>query len=269
MRHLNGWRWLAIGWILFLVLSPALMLILPDPLTMALDARLAGPPEIVLGTDELGRPILSRLVAGTTQTLSIVGLATFGSIVIGAVLGGIAGWFGGGVRTTVTVLVAAVWSVPVAVFAVLILSVVEINVVTVSLVIALTNWVGSARILETVIWRARCSSVVKSMRALGFSTGHILAHAVLPVVGRPMAVLFGFGCAETLALESGLSFLGLSLPPPLPTWGGQMSTGISYAHSAWWVSAVPALWITITIASFNALADAPILKGAGSHERPY
>jgi peptide/nickel transport system permease protein len=200
--------------------------------------------------------VISRLLHAARFTLLVTVAATALSLLLGAALGFIAGWYGGWVGHVVEALISLFWTVPLAIFAILVLVIVGARAETLILVIAGVNWVSSARVFRAAMVRLRYSTFIRSARALGFSTPSIIVSQVLPNLRGLVVVLVGFGAAETLALESGLAYLGLSLPPPSPTWGGMMADGIAYLTSGWWVSLLPAGVVTLTIASFRALTSA-------------
>jgi peptide/nickel transport system permease protein len=253
MPSKNVALYLSLIWLsALIILSIAVQWFGADPLAVHLGIRLSPPSHAnLLGTDELGRSLLSRLLNGARGTLIVTFFATMLSLSIGAIMGLIAGWYGRLADLLISGLINLFWSIPFAIFAILVLAVVGATTESVVFVIAGVNWVSSARVFRSETLRIRHSEFVRSARALGFSDPNILLHQVFPNLRRTAIVLAGFGATEALSLESGLAYLGLSLPPPLPTWGGMMSDGFAYLSTAWWICLLPALTITITLASFR------------------
>ena len=246
---------LAFGWLSLLGCLAAGADLLGDPLRMDLAARVQAPGADWLGTDELGRDLVARLFHAARFTLVVTAGATAFALTFGFALGAAAAWFGRFTDAAVMALVNLFWSVPFAVFAVLLVAIIGANTTTLIVAIGGVTWVSSARVFRSEMLRLRRSEFVVAARAAGFSPWQILFTHALPNLRAAAVGLLGYGAAETLALESGLAFLGLSLPPPLPTWGGMMADGLAHFSVGWWTAAVPAAMVTITLASLRALAD--------------
>jgi len=258
----------AMAWIAALVIGTVIVSLWgPDPLAIHLNHQLVAPNLAEpLGTDELGRSLLGRLLAAALSSLIMVFSATALSIAVGAFLGLVGGWFGGWIDAVIQALISLFWSIPFAIFAILLLTVAGASVISIVLVIAGVNWVGSARVIRAETLRIRSATFVSVARARGTSNAIILLSEILPNLRATALVLLGFGAAETLSLESGLAYLGMSLPPPSPSWGGIMNEGMPYVMSAWWVAAIPALAIVLTIASFRLFANGLAARGANDRE---
>jgi peptide/nickel transport system permease protein len=254
LRLDHWWLVLAIAWLGLVVTGSLAAHFAADPLAVDLSARFASPSSSHwLGTDELGRDTFARLLVSVQRTALICCGATVLALALGLVLGAVAAWFGGGVDKAVLLLINLFWSVPVAVFAILIVAVTDSRALALVCVIAGVNWVVSARVFRTNIIQVRRSEFVRFARSLGFSSPMIIGMHVTPHLRLVGLTLAGYALAETVALESGLAFLGLSLPPPNPTWGGMIADGLPYLSHAPCIAAAPALMLTLTMISLRTL----------------
>ena len=248
---------LALLWIALLAIAAFTSdaLPLPDPLDLDLAVALTPPgPDHLLGTDELGRDLLSRTLAAAQSTLIVTAAATALNLGIGTLLGIAAGFFGGWIDAIVLFIVDLFWSVPFVVFAVLIVSVTGASTVSLIVTIGLINWVTAARVVRAEASRLRDLDFVRTARAFGFSTRDVLLREIGPNLIPTVAALTAFTAIEVLTLETGLAFLGLSLPAPSPTWGGLLAEGLDYLTSAWWIVAFTAALITLTLAALQILS---------------
>jgi peptide/nickel transport system permease protein len=247
----------ALMWLAVLIVAacvwPALPL--PDPLAVDLGSTLS-PPTVDhwMGTDELGRDLLSRALAAAQATLIVTAAATALNLTLGVLLGIAAGFFGGWIDAIVTFVVDLFWSVPFVVFAVLIVSVTGASTVSLIVTIGLINWVTVARVVRAETARLRDLDFMRTARAFGFSTPALLFREVCPNLWPTVLALAAFTAIEVLTLETGLAFVGLSLPAPSPTWGGLLAEGLDYLTSAWWIVGFTALLITVTLASLQILS---------------
>jgi len=248
---------LASGWVALLTLSSifSTWLPLPDPLAVDL-GRALSPPGMGhwMGTDELGRDLLVRLVTAARATLLITAGAAALNVALGALLGGAAGFFGGWLDDVLSFLVDLFWSVPFLVFVVLIISVTGVSPLSLILTIGLINWVTAARVVRAETARLRGLDFVRTAQAFGFSHAAVLTHEILPNLRSTLMALAAFSAIEVLTLETGLAFLGLSLPAPAPTWGGLLAEGLTYLSAAWWMAVFTAGLITLTLASLQVLS---------------
>jgi peptide/nickel transport system permease protein len=250
-------RSLALLWLLVLAVAAFTSdaLPLPDPLDLDLASAL-GPPgaDHWLGTDELGRDLLARTLAAAQSTLIVTAAATMLNLGIGTLLGLIAGFFGGWIDAVVLFIVDLFWSVPFVVFAVLIVSVTGASTWSLIVTIGLINWVTAARVVRAEAARLRDLDFVRTARAFGFSTRDVLIHEIGPNLLPTVAALTAFTAIEVLTLETGLAFLGLSLPAPSPTWGGLLAEGLDYLTSAWWIVTFTAALIIMTLGALQVLS---------------
>jgi len=248
---------LAVLWLAILCLAALLSswLPLPDPLAIDLTAALSPPaPGHWLGTDELGRDLLARLLAAARATLLITFSAAFLNVALGALLGGIAGFFGGWLDAAMSFVIDLFWSVPFLVFVVLIVSITGVSPLSLILIIGLINWVTAARIIRAETAQLKGMDFVRTARAFGFSNREVLLHEILPNLRATLMALAAFSAVEVLTLETGLAFLGLSLPAPAPTWGGLLADGLNYLASAWWMAIFTATVVIVTLAALQGLS---------------
>jgi peptide/nickel transport system permease protein len=249
--------WFACGWLVALTFLAfaAPWLGLADPITVDLGQALRPPSRIHWGgTDELGRDVLSRLVHAARSTILVTAGATALDILLAALLGMLAAYRGGLADRALSFTIDLFWSVPFVVFVVLIVSILGVSVPTLILTIGAINWVTAARVIRAETARVRRQDFIRAAEALGFSSGAILWQHVLPNLRATLLTLTAYGAIEVLTLETGLAFIGLSLPAPNPTWGGMLADGLNYFASAWWLVACPASAISLTLLCLLLLA---------------
>jgi peptide/nickel transport system permease protein len=247
----------ALVWLAMIVLlaGAARWLPLADPLALDLSATTASPSLAhPAGTDELGRDVLSRLLHAAGATLVIVAGATSLSLVIAVLLGTAAGFLGGWLDIAVRIAVDLLWSVPFVVFVVLIVGITGVTTISLIVTIGVLNWVGPARVIRAEVARVRDADFMVAARAHGYPRSVILARELLPNLRRSLLTLAAYGAIEVLTLETGLAFVGLSLPAPTPTWGGMLADGLGYFSTAWWIVIGTSAVITLTLASLQIVA---------------
>jgi len=207
------------------------------------------------GTDTLGRDVLSRLLYGARVSLS-VGLVAVGiSMMIGVFLGALAGFYGGRIdailmRTTDMVLCFPTFFLILAVIAFL-----EPSIWNIMIVIGLTSWMGVARLVRAEFLSLKQREYVLAAQALGVSPLRIMAAYMLPNAMGPVLVSAVLGVAGAVLIESGLSFLGLGVQPPDPSWGNILTDGKDNIQIAWWLSFYPGIAILITVLGYNLLGE--------------
>jgi len=230
---------------------------LADPLSLDL-VRILAPPSAShwLGTDELGRDLLSRLVFASQSSLLITAGGTAFALSLAMLFGVTAGYLGGWWDRLIGLIIDAIWTVPFVVLLLLILAVTGISTLSLILCLGGINWVTAARVLRTETAALRRRDFIRTARSLGANRRSILVRELLPNLFPTLLALVGYGAAEILTVETGLAFLGLSLPAPTPTWGGMLAEGLSYFASDWWLPLLPALAITLTLLIFQILARA-------------
>lgn len=227
-----------------------------DPLAMDLGS-LKQPPSAAhfLGTDSIGRDILSRLVSGARISLSVGIIAAAISLGIGIFFGLVAGYFG----NTVDALLSQVFDIflafPSLLLAIGISAVMPPGLTSVMLAITLVGWAGFARLVRGITLSLKEQTYVEASRALGASSARILYRHILPNA-LPLVIVAGsLRVGGFILLEAALSFLGLGVQPPTPTWGSMISLNRAYINSAPWMVIFPGLAISITVISFNILGD--------------
>ena len=249
---------IAVAVLLTLVLTAVVgPLVVPyDPLSMDLDS-LRQPPSAVhlLGTDSKGRDILSRLVYGARISLAVGILAASLSMCIGIVLGLIAVYFCGRVDAVLTQMFDIFLAFPSLLPAIGISAVMSPGLTSAMLAITLVGWAGFARLVRGVTLSLKEQTYVEASRALGASSARILYKHILPNALPLILVAGSLRVGGFILLEAALSFLGLGVQPPAPTWGSMISLNRAYINSAPWMVIFPGLAISITVIAFNILGD--------------
>lgn len=247
-----------LGMILILaVLALAAPLIVPvSPLEQNLLQRLQPPSaKHWLGTDDLGRDLLSRMIYGTRISLSVGLIAVLITTLIGSLVGLSAGYFGKWLDSLLMRTVDILLCFPTFFLILMVIAFLEPSIYNIMLVIGVTSWPGLARLVRGETLSLREREFVLAARALGCSTFRILLVHLLPNVAAPILVSATLGVGNFILAESALSFLGLGVQPPTPSWGNILTTGKDYLHFAWWLSLFPGLAILITVLAFNLLGE--------------
>jgi peptide/nickel transport system permease protein len=232
---------------------------LPDPL--AQPDILAGsvPPGLghPFGTDQLSRDVLARVVAGTRISLSVALLAVTLSVTIGATVGLVSGYWGGLVDAALMRLVDGALAIPRLFILLLVLAVWErVPVVALIVLIGATGWFATSRLIRGEVLRLREEGYVRAAEALGARRRRIIFRHLLPNSLGPLLVAATLGVGDVILLEAGLSFLGLGIQPPTPSWGGMILDSKEVLVSAPWAGIFPGLAIVITVWSANLFGDA-------------
>jgi len=209
-----------------------------------------------LGTDETGRDVLARLLFGARVSLAVGLCAMTLSIAVGIVLGGLSGYRGGAIDAVVMRLADGMLTVPTFFLALLVLAVFGSNVVNVVLVIGLTGWMVVARVVRAEVLRTLPQEFVLASRALGLGGARLLVRHLLPQALPSLIVAATLGVAYAVLTESALSYLGLGVQPPTPTWGNMLSGAQYYVWKSPILALYPGAAIMLTVLSYNALGDA-------------
>lgn len=233
-----------------------------DPLQQDITQRLKPPAwtaggnaEYLLGTDGLGRDVLSRVIYGARISLLVGLAATCLSGTIGVFLGLVAGYFGGRVDATVSRVCDVQQAIPFLVLAIAVVALLGPGLLNLILVLAVTTWVNYFRVVRGQVLSVREEEYVWAARALGCSGWRILFRHILPNVAASIIVIATLLVANMIIFEASLSFLGLGVQPPIPTWGRIVSDGREYIVTAWWISFFPGLAILLTVMGMNLLGD--------------
>jgi len=230
---------------------------LQEPETMDLLSQFAPPSrEHVLGTDETGRDVLSRLVFGARTSLAVGLAAMVVALAVGTVLGALSGFHGGWPESVIMRFTDGMLTVPTFFLALLVLAVFGSNLVNVVLVIGLTGWMVVARVVRAEVLRTLPQEFVVASRALGGSEARVLVQHLLPQALPSLIVAATLGVAYAVLTESALSYLGLGVQPPTPTWGNMLTGAQHYVWKSPVLALYPGAAIMLTVLSFNALGDA-------------
>ncbi len=228
-----------------------------DPLAIDV-SHVLEPPSLAhpCGTDLLGRDVLSRLIYGARISLEVGVLAVGISLAIGVVLGAVAGYFGGWVDGLISRLIDIMLCFPTIFLILAVIAYLEPSIVNIMIVIGLTSWMGVARLVRAEFLSLKEREFVLAEKALGASHGRIIFHHILPNALPPILVSATLGVGMAILVESALSFLGLGVQPPTPSWGNMLTEGKETLEIAWWLSVFPGLAILITVLGFNLLGEA-------------
>jgi len=229
-----------------------------DPLAMDLspEARLQAPSAgHFFGTDNLGRDIFSRMVYGTRISLSVGLIAVFISLVIGVLLGGLSGYYGGWVDNLVMRVVEIMYCFPVFFLIMMVITFLGPNIANVMIVIGLTSWAGLCRLVRAEFLTLRERDFVSSAKVQGVSDMRIILRHILPNAMGPVYVSATLSVGGAILIESALSFLGLGVQIPTPSWGNILTAGKNYIDYAWWLTLFPGLAIFLTVLSFNLIGE--------------
>jgi peptide/nickel transport system permease protein len=210
----------------------------------------------VLGTDLLGRDLLSRLIWGARISLLIALAATLLGATVGSAVGLVAGYQRGWVDNVITKLIDVQLAFPFVLLAIAVVAVAGPSVPVLITVLAIGSWVGHARIVRGLVLSLREREYVQAAQALGAGTPRILLRHLVPEVLSVIVVLATFDVGRIIILESTLSFLGLGVQPPTPSWGSDLRDAAVYVRRAWWTAAFPGLAIMIVVLGVNLLGDA-------------
>ncbi len=250
---------ITIGILVVLVLIALLAdLIAPySPTEVALRNRLLGPlsPGHILGTDQLGRDILSRIIHGSRVSLAVVLVSIAVGGIVGATLGIIAAYFGRAVDTFIMRLADVMLGFPLMILAILFAAVFGPSFTNVVVILALGMWAKFARIARGETLSLKEKDFVSAARIAGASPAQIAWRHIVPHLLNSLLIMASLQAAWAVIVEAGLSFFGVGVPPPAPSWGGMISSGREFVTTAWWVPFFPGVAITLLVLSLNLLGD--------------
>jgi peptide/nickel transport system permease protein len=241
---------LALAALLAPVLSPF------SPTDIDIDNILSPPGgRHLFGTDDLGRDVLARMLYGSRVSLSVGFVAVGISVLIGITIGSLAGYFGGKVDAVLMRFVDIMLTFPTLFLILAVIAIVGQSIYTIMVVIGVTSWMDVSRLVRAEFLTLKERDFVQSAKATGANHLRIIFRHILPNALSPVFVAATFGIAGAILVESGLSFLGLGIRPPMPSWGNILTTGKDYIEVAWWLSLFPGLAILMTSLSYNLLGE--------------
>ena len=259
--------WLPVLGLGFLVALIAVAVAAPwiapqDPTRQSLRARLVGPTldaadgrAHLLGTDHLGRDVLSRVIYGARVSLIVGFAAVLTGGLVGATLGILAGFRGGGLDSAIMTVADAQLAFPFILLAIGIIAVLGPSFPTLVAVIGLSGWVAYARILRAQVLALRSREFVEAIQVLGGSVARVLLRHIVPNVMSSLVIIATLELARAIVLEATLSSLGLGIQPPTPSWGGMVYEGREYLDSAWWISTAPGVVLMLTSLVVSRVGD--------------
>lgn len=214
-----------------------------------------GDPTHLLGTDDLGRDVLARLIFGSRVALTVAVAAGSAAGIIGTLLGLLAGYFGGWVDIVVSRLIEIWMAFPAVLLSILIVAILGSGVGTVIVAIAIIDWTRFARVIRADTMAQAQADYVVAARTLGFGRWTILFREILPNVMPGLVALLAMEMGIAVVIEAILSFVGLSVSSDTPTWGSMIASGRQIIYQAWWVFAAPLAAVVVTVLAFNQLGD--------------
>ncbi len=243
--------------VLFFLIALLAPLLAPHPPNaLSLKETLTSPClEHILGTDEFGRSILSRIIFGARVSLNIALIASAVALGIGVPLGALAGYYGGRFDSIVQGLVDLTWAFPTILAALAIMFILGTGLHSVMIAVGVVYWAGYARITRGQFLALREEEYVQAARALGASNLRIIWRHMLPNSLAPLLVQLSLGMGQVILIEASLSFLGLGAQPPTPSWGAMLSNGRAYLLVAPWLTLFPGVAIMLVVLGFNLLGD--------------
>jgi peptide/nickel transport system permease protein len=233
-----------------------------DPILQDVEKRLLPPvgqagahPDYLLGTDQLGRDIVSRLIYGARISIVVSVSAVFFSAFLGTLIGLFSGFYGGKIDSIFMRLADVQLAFPFILLAIAIIAVLGPNLQNIIIVMGITGWVIYARVVRAEVLSLREKEFITSVKALGGSNGRIIFNHLLPNVIPPIIVIVTLEMARMIIMEAALSFLGLGIQPPTPTWGGMLADGRVYLVTSWWLATFPGVVIMLVVLGINLLGN--------------
>lgn len=243
------------GIIILALLAPVLTKY--DPASTDSESVLTAPSrEHIFGTDRLGRDIFSRIAYGSRISLAIGFIAVGIAILIGIFIGAIAGYYGGRTDYILMRFVDIMLCFPTIFLILAVISILEPSIFNIMAVIGATNWMGTARLVRAQILTLKERDFVAASKVMGASDSWVILRHLIPNAIGPVLVSATLGIGGAILIESALSFLGIGVQPPTPSWGNILMDGRSTLGVAWWLTVFPGLFILFTVLSYNILGEA-------------
>ena len=214
-----------------------------------------GSMDHILGTDLLGRDIFSRILVGSRVSLLVGIFSVVVAGLIGTVMGVLSGYFGGWIDSVVMRITDAFYSIPLTLFAMVMLTIMDPGVLTLVFVIGVTNWPFYARMVRGEVLGLKNKEYVKAARTIGTSGGMIMMRHILPNILPTFIVVSTLSVASSILIEASLSFLGLGIQPPAVSWGVMLSDGRNYLATNWWMATFPGIAISMTVLGIMLLGN--------------
>lgn len=214
-----------------------------------------GDSSFILGADQIGRDLLSRIIHGASISLQVGVFGALLALIIGTILGLLAGYFGKWLDDFIMRAADVQLAFPFILFAIIIMSVLGTGIWKIIIILGLTYWVGFARLIRGEVISLKELEYIQAAKAVGSTNFKIIYKHILPNVASSIMVLGTMYVAEFILLEASLTFLGLGVDPTIPSWGGMLAESRNYIESAWWTATFPGVAIMITVLGFNLLGD--------------
>jgi peptide/nickel transport system permease protein len=244
-----------------------------DPIQQTLADRLL-PPSVHhwMGTDQYGRDVFSRLIYGSRISLAVGLVAVSIYIFIGTFVGALAGYYGGVIDALLMRLVDILLCIPTFFLILMVIAFVGPSIINIMIIIGLTSWTDVARLVRGEVLSLKEREFVQAAKVIGMTDFRIIFRHILPNAMGPILVVATLGIGGAILIESSLSFLGLGVQPPMPSWGNMLQEGKDHLTDAWWLVTFPGLAIFITVLGYNLLGEGlrdlldPRLRGSGRKE---
>lgn len=236
------------------ILSPLITRYDPNAINLA---EIYKPPSLdhPFGTDMNGRDVFARVMYGARISMSVGFISSGLAGIIGVIIGALAGFFGGKIDNLLMRFVDLVLCIPSFFLLLMVIAMLEPNIYNVMIVIAITSWPGLARMVRAEVLSIRERDYVQAALALGIGRWRIIWRHIIPNVMAPVFVAITLGVAAAILVESGLSFLGLGVQPPTPSWGNILAQGRTVMQFAWWMTLFPGLAIFVTVLGYNLVGE--------------
>lgn len=238
------------------IIAPVVSSFDPNDISNVLERRYLAPSLAhPFGTDEFGRDLFSRALYGARISLSVGLLAVAVAISIGTIYGGVSGYFGGLIDSVLMRVVDVVISIPTFFVMLLLVGIFEVNIPLLVAILGMTSWLGTARLIRGEFLSLRKTEYAEAARAMGLSDIRIILRHLIPNALSPVLVSAALMVGGMISAEAGLSFLGIGIQPPTPSWGNMLRDGSDSLWIAWWIAFFPGALLALTVLCFNLIAD--------------